>query len=164
MSNVKISQLPEYTGNTSGSWLVMNNSGETTTYKVKKENWVFPYNGDAQITGSLSNNVVNVPIDSITSGSGFNVANVTFDFSKGNLFDVQLTGSIRNAQVTFTNTRSCMFGFNASFFSGSAHNLLLPDNIAVNAGSLSTSGSIKGTGNFIVDSGIAFIDSLEFIV
>lgn len=53
MSNVKISQLPEYTGNTSGSWLIMNNSGETTTYKVKKENWVFPYNGNATITGSL---------------------------------------------------------------------------------------------------------------
>ena len=34
MSNVKISQLPEFTGNTSGSWLIMNNSGQTTTYKV----------------------------------------------------------------------------------------------------------------------------------
>jgi hypothetical protein len=54
MSNLKISQLPEFTGNTSGSYLVMNNSGETTTYKVKKENYVFPYNGDATITGSLN--------------------------------------------------------------------------------------------------------------
>jgi hypothetical protein len=56
MSNLKISQLPEFTGNTSGSYLVMNNSGETTTYKVKKENYVFPYNGDATITGSLNVN------------------------------------------------------------------------------------------------------------
>lgn len=54
MSNLKISQLPEYTGNTNGTWLIMNNSGETTTYKVKKENWVFPYNGTATITGSLN--------------------------------------------------------------------------------------------------------------
>jgi hypothetical protein len=54
MANLKISQLPEYTGNTSGSYLVMNNSGETTTYKVKKENYIFPYNGDATISGSLT--------------------------------------------------------------------------------------------------------------
>ena len=54
MANLKISQLPEYTGNTSGSFLVMNNSGETTTYKVKKENYVFPFNGNATITGSLA--------------------------------------------------------------------------------------------------------------
>jgi hypothetical protein len=38
MADVKISQLPLFTGNTSGSFLVMNNSGETTTYKVKIEN------------------------------------------------------------------------------------------------------------------------------
>jgi hypothetical protein len=53
MANLKISQLPEYSGNTSGSYLVMNNSGETTTYKVKKENYIFPYDGVATITGSL---------------------------------------------------------------------------------------------------------------
>lgn len=63
MPDLKISQLPEYTGNTSGSWLIMNNSGQTTTYKVKKENWVFPYNGNATITGSLivsssANNII----------------------------------------------------------------------------------------------------------
>jgi hypothetical protein len=35
MADVKISQLPLFTGNTSGSFLVMNNSGETQTFKVK---------------------------------------------------------------------------------------------------------------------------------
>ena len=37
MANLKISQLPLYTGDTTGAYLVMNNSGETTTYKVLKE-------------------------------------------------------------------------------------------------------------------------------
>ena len=38
MSNVKISQLPQYTGSTKEGWVVFNNSGETTTYKTKVEN------------------------------------------------------------------------------------------------------------------------------
>lgn len=37
MANTKINQLPLYTGNTSGTYFVINNSGETTTYKVTKE-------------------------------------------------------------------------------------------------------------------------------
>ena len=36
MANTKINQLPLYTGDTTGTYLVMNNSGETTTYKVSK--------------------------------------------------------------------------------------------------------------------------------
>ena len=54
MSNVKISSLPSYTGNTSGSWLVMNNSGETTTYKVQRETLLsgFQPSGNYATTGS----------------------------------------------------------------------------------------------------------------
>lgn len=37
MANVKISQLPEYTGNTHQTWFVINDSGETTTYKIQKQ-------------------------------------------------------------------------------------------------------------------------------
>jgi hypothetical protein len=37
MSNIKISELPLFTGNTAGAYLVMNNSGQTTTFKVTKE-------------------------------------------------------------------------------------------------------------------------------
>lgn len=65
MSNIKISQLPEYGGNTSGSYIVMNDSGSAATYKVRKENWVFPYNGNATITGSLR-------VTDIPSGSSSN--------------------------------------------------------------------------------------------
>ena len=37
MSNVKISQLPEFTGDPAGVYLVMNNANETTSYKVLRE-------------------------------------------------------------------------------------------------------------------------------
>jgi hypothetical protein len=68
MANTKISELPLFTGNTSGSYLVMNNSGQTTTYKIQKENYVFPYNGAAVISGSLA-----------VSGSITTTANSTFN-------------------------------------------------------------------------------------
>lgn len=38
MPNIQINNLPLYTGNTNGSYLIMNNSGETTTYKTTLEN------------------------------------------------------------------------------------------------------------------------------
>jgi hypothetical protein len=37
MANVKISELPNYTGNTKDVWFLINDSGQTTTYKVQKE-------------------------------------------------------------------------------------------------------------------------------
>lgn len=37
MANVQIGSLPTYTGDTTGVYLVMNDSGNTTTYKVEKE-------------------------------------------------------------------------------------------------------------------------------
>jgi hypothetical protein len=43
MSNLKISQLPNFTGNTSGSWLIANNSGETETFKIQKESFLSGY-------------------------------------------------------------------------------------------------------------------------
>ena len=38
MANIILSNLPTYTGNTDGVYVVMNDSGNTTTYKVTKEN------------------------------------------------------------------------------------------------------------------------------
>jgi len=63
MANTKINQLPLYTGDTTGTYLVMNNSGETTTYKVTKENLVgitgsvnhVAYYKDSKTLGSLDN-------------------------------------------------------------------------------------------------------------
>jgi len=54
MSNVKISQLPVFTGNTSGSYVVMDDSTLTTTYRVTRENLMFPYTGSANIKGDMN--------------------------------------------------------------------------------------------------------------
>lgn len=37
MSNIKISQLTQFTGSSSNAWLVMNNSGQTETFKITRE-------------------------------------------------------------------------------------------------------------------------------
>jgi len=57
MANRKIDQLPEYTGNTSGVHIVMNNASNTTTYTVTKEILIDgdnTFHGNQVITGSLS--------------------------------------------------------------------------------------------------------------
>ena len=57
MANRKIDQLPEYTGNTSGVHIVMNNASNTTTYTVTKEILIDgdnTFHGSQVITGSLS--------------------------------------------------------------------------------------------------------------
>jgi hypothetical protein len=54
MANTQINQLPEFTGNTTGVYLVMNNSDETTTYKVKKETLVGNVNIKTGTTTNLS--------------------------------------------------------------------------------------------------------------
>jgi len=40
MADILISNLPLYTGDTNGSYLIMNNSAETITYKVTKQTFI----------------------------------------------------------------------------------------------------------------------------
>lgn len=42
MANLKISELTEFTGNPIGTYLVIDNSSQDTTYKVKRENFILP--------------------------------------------------------------------------------------------------------------------------
>ena len=66
MANKKISQLTEFTGSTSGVYMIMNTSDQTATYKVTKEVLVSnlavtssnAFVGTQTITGSL--NITNV--------------------------------------------------------------------------------------------------------
>jgi hypothetical protein len=54
MANTQINQLPLYTGNTSGTYLVLNNSGETTTYKVTKEHLIGNVNVNTGQTNTIA--------------------------------------------------------------------------------------------------------------
>jgi hypothetical protein len=40
MANTKISQLTEFTGNPENSWMIINNSGETETFKILRESFL----------------------------------------------------------------------------------------------------------------------------
>ena len=79
MANKKISQLTEFTGSTSGVYMIMNTSDQTATYKVTKEVLVSnlavtssnAFVGTQTITGSLNiTNVLNLAqLDPLPSGS-----------------------------------------------------------------------------------------------
>lgn len=75
MANTKISQLTAVTGDTTGNYLIVNNSGETTTNKVVKETFLSNINTSVSITGSLNLSSVD-PLPS------------------GNLGDLSVSGSL----------------------------------------------------------------------
>jgi hypothetical protein len=54
MSNLKISQLPNFTGSTSGSWLIANNSGQSETFKIERENFLNGYAPSIDLTALSS--------------------------------------------------------------------------------------------------------------
>lgn len=52
MSNRKFRDLPLYTGSTTGTYLILNNSSQTTTYKVTKETLFSGFTGNAGTSGT----------------------------------------------------------------------------------------------------------------
>lgn len=54
MPIIKLGDLTTYTGSTDGVYLVINDSGNVATYKIQKESLMFPYQGQADITGGLT--------------------------------------------------------------------------------------------------------------
>lgn len=72
MADLKISQLPDFTGYTTGAYFVMNNPGETITYKTTRENL-------------LRNETINA---GNVSGS------IVVDLSQYNHFIFTLTGNV----------------------------------------------------------------------
>ena len=106
MGNTKINQLPLYTGNTSGAFFIMNNSGETSTYKVTRETLFDSYTDSIFIqTGSFWNTTNDIGITGSLKISG--------SLNINNLKVGQPTEDVRNL----------VFGFN-SFRSGSYNNCI----------------------------------------
>jgi len=81
MANTKISQLPLYTGDTSGSYIIMNNSGETETFKVIKSVFL-----DAAAASFSWNNI---------GGSGYaNLTNATENYPRWNTTNINTNTGI----------------------------------------------------------------------
>lgn len=95
MTPIKISQLPQFFGDSSGSYVVINDSNNAVTYTVKKEDFLsgsfygtasyaltasyamnggggaaFPYSGYAIITGSLAQGIQNIAFGPYSNAQG----------------------------------------------------------------------------------------------
>lgn len=95
MANVKISQLPSYTGNTQDTWLVINDSGETTSYKVQKQ-YLFAAAGFSWVdTGSGSNYPASDRYGNLTNSSdNYMPFNTTIFNNNTDIFELVNSGSV----------------------------------------------------------------------
>ena len=92
MANTKISALPTYTGDTTGVYLVMDNSGLTQTYKVAKETLIGS-SGTSGTSGTSGSSGVSVPSYYLTSTSS-----VTIDGSNP-VFTTNIPGDTNGLQL-----------------------------------------------------------------
>jgi len=143
MANTKISQLPTFTGNTNGSFIVMNNSGNTESFKVPKETLFSGY----------TTNVVSPVSGSWTVTPGTN--NYSFTVDINNVYNLWVLGNIPNgiivynATVSVSNTNVPVIGVQYAWnYTGGGNPILLtsiPAQIIGTAGAISTASPSVGT-------------------
>jgi hypothetical protein len=148
MANTKISQLPTFTGNTNGSFIVMNNSGNTESFKVPKETLFSGY----------STNVVSPVSGSWTVTSGTN--NYSFTVDINNTYNLWVLGNIPNgiivynATVSVSNTNVPVIGYQYAWnYTGGSSPISftsIPAQIIGTAGAISTaSPAVTSTNTFV---------------
>jgi hypothetical protein len=143
MANTKISQLPTFTGNTNGSFIVMNNSGNTESFKVPKETLFSGY----------STNVVSPVSGSWTVTPGTNNYSFTVDIS--NTYNLWVLGNIPNgiivynATVSVSNTNVPVIGYQYAWnYTGGSSPISftsIPAQIIGTAGAISTDSPTVGS-------------------
>ena len=143
MANVLIANLPTYTGNTNGAFLVMNNSGNTESFKVTKETLFSGYSQNAisPVTGSWT----------VTSGT----SNYSFTVDINNTYNLWVLGNIPNgiivynATVSVSNTNVPVIGVQYAWnYTGGGSPILftsIPVQIIGTAGAISTASPAVGT-------------------
>jgi len=144
MANILIGNLPTYTGNTTGFYIPVNDSGNTTTYKVTKETLLSGY----------SQNAISPVTGSWTLSAGINT--VSFTVTAGQSYVMWVNGNIPNgiinwnATVTLSNTNVPVIGVQYGWYylAGSALVLTsIPSQIIGTAGSISTSAPAVSNSN-----------------
>jgi hypothetical protein len=143
MANTKISQLPTFTGNTNGTFIVINNSGNTESFKVAKETLLSGSTG-VPVTGSW------------TLSAGTNT--VSFTVTAGQSYVMWVNGNIPNgiinwnATVTLSNPNVPVIGVQYGWYYLAGNALVLtsiPSQIVGTAGSISTSApSVSNSNTF----------------
>ena len=141
MANTKISQLPTFTGNTNGTFIVINNSGNTESFKVAKETLLSGSTG-VPVTGSWT----------LTTGAN----TVSFTVTAGQSYVMWVNGNIPNgiinwnATVTLSNPNVPVIGVQYGWYYLAGNNLVLtsiPSQIVGTAGSISTSAPAVSNSN-----------------
>ena len=136
MANTKISALPTFTGDTTGAYLVMDNSGLTESFKVSKE---------TLFSGYSTNSVLPVS-GSWTLSTGANT--VSFTVTAGQSYVMWVNGNIPNgivnwnATVTLSNSNVPVIGVQYGWYYLAGNALVLtsiPSQIVGTAGTISTS-------------------------
>jgi hypothetical protein len=148
MANTKISQLPTFTGNTNGSFIVMNNSGNTESFKVAKETLFSGY----------STNVVSPVSGSWTVTPGTN--NYSFTVDINNTYNLWALANIPNgiivynATVSVSNTNVPVIGVQYAWnYTGGGSPILftsIPAQIIGTAGAISTASTVVTSTNTFV--------------
>ena len=141
MANTKISALPLYTGDTTGAYLVMDNSGLTQTYKVTKETFLAGSTG-VPVTGSW------------TLSTSANT--VSFTVTAGQSYVMWVNGNIPNgiinwnATVTLSNSNVPVIGVQYGWYYLAGNALVLtsiPSQIIGTAGTISNSSPAVSNSN-----------------
>ena len=144
MANVLISNLPTYTGNTNGAFLVMNNSGNTESFKVTKE----------ALFSGYSQNAISPVTGSWTLSAGTNT--VSFTVTAGESYVMWVNGNIPNgivnwnATVTLSNSNVPVIGVQYGWYYLAGNALALtaiPNQIVGTAGSIVTTTPALTTSN-----------------
>ena len=148
MANTKISQLPTFTGNTNGSFIVMNNSGNTESFKVAKETLFSGY----------STNVVSPVSGSWTVTPGTN--NYSFTVDINNTYNLWALANIPNgiivynATVSVSNSNVPVIGVQYAWnYTGGGSPILftsIPAQIIGTAGAISTASTVVTSTNTFV--------------
>ena len=148
MANVLISNLPTYTGNTNGAFLVMNNSGNTESFKVTKETLFSGYSQNAisPVTGSWT----------VTSGT----SNYSFTVDINNTYNLWVLANIPNgiivynATVSVSNSNVPVIGVQYAWnYTGGGSPILftsIPAQIIGTAGAISTDSTVVTSTNTFV--------------
>jgi len=143
MANTKISQLPTFTGDTTGTYIVMDNSSLTETFKVPKETLFSGY----------STNVVSPVSGSWTVTPGTN--NYSFTVDINNTYNLWALANIPNgiivynATVSVSNTNVPVIGVQYAWnYTGGGSPILftsIPAQIIGTAGAISTASPTVGS-------------------
>jgi hypothetical protein len=142
MANTKISQLPTFTGDTTGAYLVLDNSGLTETYKVSKETLFSGY----------TTNAASPVVGSWTLSAGTNT--VSFTVPAGQSYVMWVNGNIPNgivnwnATVTLSNSNVPVIGVQYGWYYDAGNALVLtsiPSQIIGTAGTITNNLPSVGT-------------------